>query len=84
MTDKPTTAAGYGGGQTEFVRATCLYVATKLGDIMDELVVVGGLVPSLLVKQKDLPCSSQRVFQLQEMPSLPLPASRFVEFAFAR
>jgi hypothetical protein len=27
------------------VRATCLYVATKLGDLMDELVVVGGLVP---------------------------------------
>ena len=54
MTDKPTTAAGYGGGQTELVRATCLYVATKLGDVMDELVVVGGLVPSLLVKQEDL------------------------------
>lgn len=55
MTDKPTTAAGYGGGQTELVRATCLYVATKLGDVMDELVVVGGLVPSLLVKQEGLP-----------------------------
>ena len=55
MADKPTTAAGYGGGQTEFVRATCLYVATKLGDIMDELVVVGGLVPSLLVNQQVLP-----------------------------
>ena len=55
MADKPTIAAGYGGGQTEFVRATCLYVATKLGDIMDELVVVGGLVPSLLVNQQVLP-----------------------------
>ena len=55
MTDKPTTAAGYEGGQTELVRATCLYAATKLGDIMDELVVVGGLVPSLLVKQEALP-----------------------------
>ena len=55
MSDKPTTAAGYGGRQTEFVRATCLYVATKLGDIMDELVVVGGLVPSLLVNQRVLP-----------------------------
>ena len=54
MTDKPTTAAGYGGGQTELVRATCLYVATKLGDIMEELVVVGGLVPSLLVNQESL------------------------------
>ena len=71
MTDKPTTAAGYGDGQTELVRATCLYVATKLGDIMDELVVVGGLVPSLLVKQEDLSCSSRRVFQLGKMPSQP-------------
>jgi hypothetical protein len=35
--------------------ATCLYVATKLGDLMDDLVVVGGLVPSLLVDQADLP-----------------------------
>lgn len=55
MTDKPTTAAGYGRRQTELVRATCLYAATKLGDIMDEMVVVGGLVPSLLVKQEVLP-----------------------------
>ena len=55
MTEKPTTAAGYGGEQTELVRATCLYVATKLGDIMDELVVVGGLVPSLLIEQKEMP-----------------------------
>ena len=54
MTDKPTTAAGYEGGQTELVRATCLYAATRFGDIMDELVVVGGLVPSLLVKQEAL------------------------------
>ena len=44
-----------GGGQAELVRATCLYVATKLGDIMDELVVVGGLVPSLFVNQQMLP-----------------------------
>ena len=48
-------AAGYGGGRTELVRATCLYVATKPGDIMDELVVAGGLVPSLLVNQQVLP-----------------------------
>ena len=31
MPDKPTTAAGYESGQVELVRATCLYVATKLG-----------------------------------------------------
>jgi hypothetical protein len=55
MADKPTTAAGYKSEQVEIVRATCLYVATKLSDIMDELVVIGGLVPSLLIKQDELP-----------------------------
>ena len=55
MTDKPTTAAGYEGEHTRLVRATCLYAATKLGDIMDELVVIGGLVPSLLIEQEELP-----------------------------
>ena len=34
MADKPTTAAGYTSEQTVMVRATCLYVATKLGDLM--------------------------------------------------
>ena len=55
MADKPTTAAGYKSEQVEIVRATCLYVATKLSDIMDDLVVIGGLVPSLLIKQDELP-----------------------------
>lgn len=55
MTDKPTTAEGYQGEHLELVRATCLYVATKLGDLMDDLVVVGGFVPSLIVDQADLP-----------------------------
>jgi hypothetical protein len=40
------------------VGATCLYVATKLGDLMDELVVVGGLVPSLLIDQQNLPAGA--------------------------
>lgn len=55
MADKPTSAAGYKSEQVELVRATCLYVATKLGDLMDDLVVIGGLVPSLLIKQDELP-----------------------------
>ncbi len=58
MTDKPTTADGYEPEYTELVRATCLYIATKLGDIMDQLVVIGGLVPSLLVDQEDLPAGA--------------------------
>lgn len=54
MPEKPRTAAGYPTGYVSFVRATCLYVATKLGDFIDDFVVVGGLVPSLLVDQEHL------------------------------
>lgn len=59
MADKPTTAAGYRSEHVALVRATCLYVATRLGDLMDELVVVGGLVPSLLIDQEVLPTGAQ-------------------------
>jgi hypothetical protein len=52
MTDKPTTAQGYHREHLALVRATCLFIATKLGDLMDDLVVVGGLVPSLLIDQE--------------------------------
>jgi hypothetical protein len=55
MPEKPTTASGYTPEHLDLVRGTCLYVATKLGDLMDELVIVGGLAPSLLINQVDLP-----------------------------
>ena len=55
MADKPQRASEYTSEQVALVRATCLYVATKLGDLMDEVVVVGGLVPSLLIDQGTLP-----------------------------
>lgn len=48
---KPRTASGYDQTYVAHVRATCLYVATKLGDMLDDVVVVGGLVPSLIVDQ---------------------------------
>lgn len=54
MSDKPSTADGYRSEQVGLVRATCLYVATKLGDLIDDLVVVGGLAPSLLIDQQEL------------------------------
>ncbi len=54
MGDKPHTASGYTREQTELVKRTCLYVATKLGDLMEDLVVVGGLVPALLIPEDDL------------------------------
>lgn len=55
MADKPKRASEYNSEQVELVRATCLYVATKLGDLMEEVVVVGGLVPSLLIDPGALP-----------------------------
>lgn len=53
---KPKTAAGYSAGQLQMVRATCLSLASILGDLLDDLVVVGGLVPSLLI---DTPASRE-------------------------
>ena len=55
MTSKPQTMDGYGGGSLALARSTCLYVATKLGDLLDYVVIVGVLVPSLLVDQSALP-----------------------------
>lgn len=58
MTSKPSTRDGYDPAHSAHVRATCLDIATKLGDLLDEIVVVGGLVPYLLVDQDDLPPGS--------------------------
>jgi len=55
MPEKPSFASEYRKEQAELVRQTCLYVATKLGDLLDELVVVGGLVPSLLIPEESVP-----------------------------
>ena len=55
MPSKPSSSDGYGGGQLGRVRQTCIPMATKLGDLLDEIVVVGGLVPYLLVDQENLP-----------------------------
>jgi len=55
VAEKPGRVSEYKSEQAELVRATCLYVATKLGDLMEELVVVGGLVPSLLIDPAGLP-----------------------------
>lgn len=54
MADKPQHASEYKSEQAELVRATCLYVATRLGDMMEDLLIVGGLVPSLIVDQENL------------------------------
>lgn len=58
MAIKPGRADGYDFGQVDRVKRTCLYLATKLGDLMPELVVIGGLVPTLLIDQQSLPTGS--------------------------
>ena len=58
MTSKPSTRDGYDRAWTARVRTTCLYIATKLGDLLDEIVVVGGLVPYLLVELGDPPAGA--------------------------
>ncbi len=55
MISKPSTRDGYGIEQVASVHRTCLYMATKLGDLLDEIIVVGGLVPYLLIDQEELP-----------------------------
>ena len=54
MAEKPKHASEYKSEQVELVRAMCLYVATKLGDMMGDLIIVGGLVPSLIIDQEHL------------------------------
>ena len=60
MAEKPTTAKEYSSDQSKLVRATCLYVATILGDYMEDIVIVGGLVPSLLIDQDSLPEGAEK------------------------
>lgn len=55
MIPKPKHASGYSPDAVSRVRRTLLLIAAKLGDLMDDIVVVGGLVPYLLVDQQDLP-----------------------------
>ncbi|MBN1605002.1 MAG: hypothetical protein JW940_00130 [Polyangiaceae bacterium] len=51
MMRKPLTADGYSPELALQARRMCLYVATILGDLIDDLVVVGGLVPYLIIDQ---------------------------------
>lgn len=48
---KPQQISGYDTATTSTIISTCLQLATVLGDFRDDVVVVGGLVPYLLVDQ---------------------------------
>lgn len=47
--DKPRHRSGYGAEDLAQVRAACLTVAVTLGAYLDEVCIVGGLVPALLI-----------------------------------
>jgi len=55
MINKPQTAAEYSPEYVDLVKRTCLYLATVLGDFQNDLVIVGGLVPTLLIPEESLP-----------------------------
>ena len=54
MAKKPQHASGYSPAETALVREACLYVFTKLGDYVDDVVIAGGMAPSLLIDQDNL------------------------------
>jgi predicted nucleotidyltransferase len=47
--DKPRHRSGYRREETLQVESACLTVAVTLGALMDDLCIVGGLVPSLII-----------------------------------
>lgn len=51
MHEKPLTVAGYRPEDVDLVRRTALYFATRFGDLLQDLPIVGGYVPSLLVPE---------------------------------
>lgn len=52
--DKPRHRTGYGAEEFELVKSACLTVAVTLGAYLDDLCIVGGLVPALLIdNQRD-------------------------------
>jgi hypothetical protein len=55
MTEQSAYASDYAPKHLSLVRSTCLTVATFLGYLLDEVVIIGGLVPGLLIPQERLP-----------------------------
>lgn len=50
--DKPRERSGYRREETLQVESACLTVAVTLGALMDDLCIVGGLVPSLIIDRE--------------------------------
>lgn len=52
MALKPQRASEYESVQTEQARAACLHLATILGDLANDVTVIGGLAPGLIIDQQ--------------------------------
>lgn len=50
--EKPRHRSGYGAEELEQVKSACLTVAVTLGAYLDDVCIVGGLVPALLIDTK--------------------------------
>jgi hypothetical protein len=50
--EKPRQRSGYRREETQQVESACLTVAVTLGALMDDLCIVGGLVPSLIIDRE--------------------------------
>lgn len=55
MTERHQYASDYQSDHLALVRATCLTIASYLGDLLNDLVLIGGIVPSFLIPQENLP-----------------------------
>jgi hypothetical protein len=56
---KPQEASGYSSAESELVKATCLTLAAILGDLMDDICIVGGLVPSMICSVEIDPAAAE-------------------------
>jgi hypothetical protein len=55
MVHKPRQASDHRREQVEYARGACRHIAAGLGDLMDEVVVVSGLIRTLLIDHVAMP-----------------------------
>jgi len=67
MKSKPSTASDYHPDQLDRVHSVCLYISTIIGDYMDDLVIVGGLVPNLIIPQAPPPAGTEAHVGTQDL-----------------
>jgi hypothetical protein len=60
MTERSAYASDYKPKHLNLVRSTCLTIATFFGYLLDEVVIIGGLVPGLLIPHEQLPIGTNQ------------------------